>query len=84
MSNNVKDKWEKYTEGKLEMWENAELGTIAKTEKGYVVMYPKVVKIGPFASLERAKMMLEDYRPGIDNALEEVAQNLVNDSINWK
>lgn len=71
------------------MWEEVELegstiwnsdsGTVFKTPEGsYVAGVPRVVKLGPFASVEEAQQAAEDADGGLDRALEQYNLNLVN------
>ena len=76
--------WERFEENGMQHWEHPSLGFVRKVDNKFVVFYPRIVKVGPFDDLEKAKMMLEDYRGAIDNVIEQTVTSLVEDSKNWK
>jgi glycine cleavage system H lipoate-binding protein len=56
---------------------NEDLGNIIKiTDNLYVSCMPKVVKLGPFGTLEEAKAAF-DHKSDVESALEEVNNKLI-------
>lgn len=76
--------WTKVQEEDSCWWEHPEHGNIFVTADGkFVCAYPKVISIGPFDTLERAKMALDSFKDSIDNSVQESVKQLVLDSKNW-
>lgn len=51
--------WQEVSEEGKTFYVNEELGNIVKiTETTFIAMYPKIIKLGPFSSLEEAKEAL--------------------------
>ncbi len=64
-------------EGKL-MWQS-DHGTVFKTPDGkFVSGVPRVVKLGPFDTVEEAKQAAEDGDGNLDRAIENFNLSLTN------
>lgn len=62
--------WEEVHGGGGHFWVNEKFGNVAKTSDGsYISLIPKVVKLGPFLTLEEAKKAVEDTT-SLDHTLE--------------
>jgi len=67
-----KDEWDKMDMGGANCWVNEELGNIVQiAENFFTVFCPKIIQVGPFATLEAAQEYIENSKPEID----EYAQN---------
>ena len=69
--------WAEIEEDGLTYFVNEELGNIIKISDGmYVSCIPKVVRFGPFGSLEEAQKSFE-HKKDIDDALTELNSKLM-------
>lgn len=68
--------WEKVVEDGSEFWVNDELGNIVKAGKVYVALLPKVLKFGPFNTIEEAKEFVESAATKLDSVLAGVSDVL--------
>lgn len=76
--------WVKVQEGDAVWYEHPELGNIFVSPDGlFICAYPKIISIGPFETLDKAKMALDSFRGSIDNSLNAAVTQLVDDSKNW-
>jgi hypothetical protein len=68
---------ERVIEGKL-MWES-DHGTVFKTPDGkFVAGVPRVIKLGPFDTVEEAKQAAEDPEGNLDRTIETYNLQLTN------
>jgi len=68
---NKMSNWEKVVENNMNFWIHEELGTIVEIEEGkYVVMYPKVLKLGIFQTVEQAQEVIETNVESLNNFIE--------------
>ena len=57
---------------------NEELGNIVKiNDTCYIALFPKIIKFGPFTSLENAKQTLENCKDSLELALAEYNNKVV-------
>lgn len=74
----MSDDWKEVVEDGQEWFVHEEHGNIVKLgEDSYVAMLPRVVKLGPFSSLENAKSALVWKREELDAVLEDLNRKLV-------
>lgn len=68
----MSDDWKEVVEDGQIWFVHEEHGNIIKlTEDSYVAMLPKVLRLGPFSSLENAKSALVWKKEELEAALEE-------------
>ena len=77
--------WEKVEENGETYWINEECGNIMKVSNVYVSFYPKIIKLGPFKTLEQAKDSLECKAHEVDKYIEDfnikLIENLNHDKV---
>lgn len=72
------NKWEKVVEEGMEIWVHEELGNIYKAGEGnFVAMLPKVLKFGPFKTVEEAQALLENKRQEMNQAFDLLNEQLL-------
>ena len=78
--------WEKVEDDELDtnVWMNDELGNIYQVgENNFVVLYPQIVKIGPFPTVETAQTYIENNCEEVRKYVEEFNHSYL-DSISSK
>ena len=76
--------WKEVVEEGSVIYVNEEVGNVVKTPDGkYVCMIPKVIKLGPFDTLDVAQSVAED-KENLERNLENFNLNLVNFSSQLK
>ena len=71
--------WKEVIEGDQVFYINDKLGNILKAgEDVYIAMMPKVIRLGPFKTVEEAKKVLEKSRKTIDGLLDEFNNQLLS------
>lgn len=70
--------WREQLEDEQLWYINDDIGSIYQTSNGqFVAMVPKVVKLGPFNTIEEAKQVAED-KEGLERVLDQYNLQLVN------
>jgi len=73
------NEWQKVTEDGREFWVNEKLGNIVKlAEDQFVCLYPKIIKLGPFKTIEEAQNVLESKGKALENLLDSFNADLIN------
>lgn len=71
--------WTEIVEEGQVFWVNNELGNVVKVDdKAYVAMLPKIIRLGPFETLEQAQKALEINKASLENVLASFNYDLVN------
>ncbi len=59
----MNDGWQKEVVENQEFWVNDDIGSIMKTnERKFLVLIPKIIQLGPFASLEEAQDKATEFK----------------------
>jgi hypothetical protein len=70
--------WEKVEEDGNTFWVHMDHGNVFKqSETSYIAMVPKVVKFGPFKTLEEAQKVLETCKQDVSQALDILNDKLI-------
>lgn len=71
--------WKEIIEEGQVYYVNEMLGNIVKlpADDGFIVVYPKLIKLGPFKTLNDAKGILENKRNMIDNLVDQFNLDLI-------
>ncbi len=73
-------KWEKVVEDGMEIWVNEELGNVYKLPNGeFVAMIPKILKFGPFKSVEDGQQFVETKKQELSQALDLLNDKFINE-----
>ena len=71
--------WTEVVEEGQVFWINNELGNVVKIDdKSFVAMLPKVIRLGPFETLQQAQKALEVNKASLENLLTSFNHDLVN------
>ena len=71
-------KWEKVEEDGTNYWINEEIGNIVQLKDNeFVVLYPRVIKLGPFSTVEQAQAAIMDNKDSIDIMIKNFNLSLV-------
>lgn len=71
--------WKEIAEEGQLFWVNDELGNVVKLdENSFLAMLPKVIRLGPFETLEQAQKALEINKASLENVLTSFNHDLVN------
>jgi len=71
--------WKECIEEGVITYVHEELGNVTKLADGvFIALYPKVVKLGPFSSAEKAQTILAKNRALVDQVLDELNHDLVD------
>lgn len=72
--------WEKVVEDGMEIWVNEDLGNVYKLPNGeFIAMIPKILKFGPFKSVEDGKKFVETKKQELSQALDLLNEKFVNE-----
>ena len=70
--------WEEHEEEGKIIWINESVGNVIKMKNSqFLAMVPRVVKLGPFDTVEEAKQVAED-KQGLDRVLDNYNLHLTN------
>jgi hypothetical protein len=73
----MSDDWKEVVEDEQVWFVHEEHGNIIQVgENSYIAMFPKVVRLGPFSSLENAKSALVWKKQEVDVMIEEFNQKV--------
>ena len=79
MKENKKAEWKHVVENETNYWINEDIGNIMQTkEKAFIVLCPKVIKLGPFSNVEDAQQAIESNQKKIDELLDGFNLELLN------
>lgn len=70
--------WKQETVEGVQYWINENLGNIIKSGDHFISAMPKVIKLGPFKTLEEAKNALLLNQVAVEELLETFNQTLLN------
>ena len=74
--NNMSEWQETIEDGKV-YWVNDEHGNVLKLADGvYIGLMPRVLKLGPFLTVEQAQRALENNKIAVDNLIENFNQEM--------
>jgi hypothetical protein len=71
--------WQEVVEEGVIFWVHQELGNVQKMPDGkYVALMPKIIKLGPFETIEQAQQTLSANKDSIDKLVENYNNSLLN------
>lgn len=70
--------WQEVVEEGQVFWVHESLGNVVKSGEMYMAMLPKVIRLGPFDTLEQAQQALEVNRSSLDQVLTGFNHDLIN------
>jgi hypothetical protein len=71
--------WTEIVEEGQVFWVHSELGNVLKAGEGvYIAMMPKVIRLGPFETLDQAKLVLSQNKKTVDETLDKLNDNLIS------
>ena len=71
--------WQEVVEEGVVFWVNQDLGNVQKMPDGaYVALMPKIIKLGPFETVEQAQQCLSANKASIDELLKNYNSSLLN------
>ena len=75
----MSNSWKEVVEEGQVFWVNDQLGNVVKIDdKSFIAMLPKVIRLGPFETLEQAQKALEINKASLENVLTSFNHDLVN------